>query len=151
ALLMEANSEVTEATKRIVEFCQWRCRDPRAWTNAHRSRLLRLIERQEETQKALSALILELLRKEEIFGDGPCPNMREGHLLGWHLCSRDTTMRVEITVKCQYNPNSKITQVPKTSLPINNEEVSDSDSVTAQPAQSPPLSPKSRIFSNIEQ
>jgi len=112
ALLMEANSEVTEATKRIVEFCQWRCRDPRAWTNAHRSRLLRLIERQEETQKALSALILELLRKEEIFGDGPCPNMREGHLLGWHLCSRDATMRVKITVGGQDNPNSKITPGP---------------------------------------
>ena len=129
AALMELNREVREATKVVVEFCRQRSTDPRTWTRAQRSRLIRLVERQEDVTGAFTAMVDELLQKPEVFGAGPNPHTRDGHLLGWHL-------RVD-------GPNDRATMltVPRTPSPVNNEDVSDATSTTAEPPCSPPGSP----------
>lgn len=127
--LMELNREVREITKTVVEYIRQRSTDPRTWTNAQRSRLIRLVERQEDVTAAFTGMVDELLQKPEVFGTGSNPQTRDGHLLGWHL-------RAD-------GPNDRATMltIPRTPSPIDNEDVSDATSTTAEPPCSPPGSP----------
>jgi hypothetical protein len=83
--LMEANREVKEATSVLVEFCQRRATDPRRLTIPQRSRMLRLVERLEETTSVLTDMITNLVSSEELLGNGPNPRTRDEVILGMSL------------------------------------------------------------------
>ena len=82
---MEANREVKEATSVVVGFCQARATDPRRLTVPQRSRMLRLVERLEETTSVLTDMITKLVSSDELLGNGPNPRTRDEVILGLSL------------------------------------------------------------------
>jgi len=83
--LMEANREVKEITAQLAEFCRARATDPRRPTIPLRSRLVRLVERMEDTTSVLTDMITNLVNSDELLGNGPNPRTRDEVILGMSL------------------------------------------------------------------